>query len=123
MADPTEAGSTVSGGRLGMEPQSRMVETACVDGVWEPVNQGSLSRRMVDTITEARAPSTRCLYACKWAVFERWCESNGRDLENCPVSDILDFLQQQMDDGSMPSMLKVHIAGKKRKIKLIYNLV
>ncbi len=111
VADPTEAVSTVSGGRLSMAPQSRMVETSCVDGVREPANQGSLSRRVVDTITEVRAPSTRRLYACKWAVFERWCESNGRDPENCPVSDILDFLQQRMDEGSMPSTLKVYVAA------------
>ncbi len=39
------------------------------------------------------------------------CESNGRDPENCPVSDILDFLQQRMDDGSMPSTLKVYVAA------------
>ncbi len=82
-----------------------------MDGVREPVNQDSLSHRVVDTITEVRAPSTRRLYACKWAVFERWCESNGRDPENCPVSDILDFLQQRMEDGSMPSTLKVYVAA------------
>ncbi len=39
------------------------------------------------------------------------CESNGQDPENCPVSDILDFLQQRMDDGSMPSTLKVYVAA------------
>lgn len=87
------------------------METSCVDGAWEPVEQSSLSRRVMDTITEARAPSTRCLYACKWAVFVKWCESNGRELENCPVSDILDFLQQRMDGGSMPSTPKVYVAA------------
>ncbi len=65
-----------------------------MDGVLEPVNQGSLSRRVMDMVTEAQALSTRRLYTCKWAVFERWCESNGRDPENCPMSDVLQFLKQ-----------------------------
>ncbi len=107
----TETGSPVSGGLLGLTPQPQMVETSRVDGVREPVNRGPLFRRVMDTITEAQAPSTRRLYACKWAVFERWCESNGRDPENCPVSEILQFLQQRMDSGSMPSTLKVYVAA------------
>ncbi len=58
----TETGSP--GGLLGLTPQPQMVETSRVDGVREPVNRGPLFRRVMDTITEAQAPSTRCLYAC-----------------------------------------------------------
>ncbi len=47
----------------------------------------------------------------KWAVFMKWSESNDRDLEDFPVSDILDFLQQLLDGGKMPSTLKVYVAA------------
>ncbi|KAI2664111.1 3-methylorcinaldehyde synthase [Labeo rohita] len=65
----------------------------------------------MDTITEVLAPSTIRLYALKWAVFMKWCRLNGHDLESCPVSDILEFLQQRMDGGSMLSTLKVYVAA------------
>ncbi|KAI2663425.1 Transposon Tf2-9 polyprotein [Labeo rohita] len=81
VADPAETGPPVSGGRLNMAPEPRMVETSCVVGVQEP------------------------------AVFMKWCRLNGHDLENCPVSDILEFLQQRMDGSSMPSTLKVYVAA------------
>lgn len=65
----------------------------------------------MDTIAEVQAPSMRRLYASKRTVFVKWCESNGHDPENCPMSDILDFLQQWMDGGSMPSTFKVYVAA------------
>ncbi len=61
VADPAKTGSPASGGRLGMAPQPRMVETSRVGGVRQPVSQGSLSDRVMDTITEVQTSSTRCL--------------------------------------------------------------
>ncbi|KAL0173854.1 hypothetical protein M9458_029822, partial [Cirrhinus mrigala] len=110
-AGPAETGPPVSGGWLDMAPEPRMVETSCVVGVRELVSTRLLSHHVMDTITEARAPSTRHLYALKWVVFMKWCRLNGHDPENCTVSDILEFLQQRMDSISMPSTLKVYVAA------------
>ncbi len=77
-----------------------------MDGVREPVNQDSLSHRVVDTITEVRAllqdACTPVNGQCLRDGVNRMVETQ----ENCPVSDILDFLQQRMEDGSMPSTLR-----------------
>ncbi len=35
--------------------------------------------RGLNTIWEARAPSTRCLYALKWSIFSAWCLNRGEE--------------------------------------------
>lgn len=59
----------------------------------------------MDTLTQSQAP-IRCPYSLKWAVFAQWCEENVRDVVNCPVSDILMFLQHSLD-----VLHAVHIKG------------
>jgi hypothetical protein len=71
----------------------------------------ALHSRAMSTISEARAPSTRRLYKLKWEVFSKWCQDISIDPGNCAVSDILRFLQYRMDNGSLPSTLKVYVAA------------
>lgn len=63
------------------------------------------------TITESRAPSIRHLYTLKWGVFVKWCCDKNINLANCPVLDVLRLLQQRLDNGSLPSMLKIYEAA------------
>lgn len=63
------------------------------------------------TLRSARAPSTQLLYANRWRLFEKWCQTNGRDPVHCPVSDILSFLQELLNRGRSPSTLKVYVAA------------
>ncbi|XP_016097960.1 NACHT, LRR and PYD domains-containing protein 12-like [Sinocyclocheilus grahami] len=88
LADSPQKGPIVSSGRPDMAPQPGAVEPACVaaSGILEELN--TLPPRVIETITKCRAPST-----------------------SCPVSDVLRFLQHKLNNGSLPSMLKVYVAA------------
>ncbi len=42
---------------------------------------------VVETITQARAPSTRQTYALKWSLFANWRHLSGRHLQSCGLGD------------------------------------
>ncbi len=58
-------------------------------------------------MTEARAPSTRCLYALKWSIFSAWCQDRDLDLVTSDVSVVLSYLQEMLDKRR----LKVYTAA------------
>ncbi|XP_067302267.1 uncharacterized protein [Pseudorasbora parva] len=70
-----------------------------------------LPPRVVATIQNARAVSTRSLYGCKWQVFDEWCDGRGLTSYQCSVADILCFLQDLMDKGRSFSTVKVYLAA------------
>ncbi len=65
LADSGQEGRAIPGGRLGVAPELGTMEPSCVaaSGLSEELN--ALQSRVIDTLTEARAPSTRRLYALK----------------------------------------------------------
>ncbi len=65
---------------------------------------------MLNTISQARAQSTRCLYALKWSVFSAWCTTHGTDPVVCDILLILSFLQELLKKGLFPT-LKVYVAA------------
>lgn len=71
----------------------------------------TISQRILNTIAEARAPSSRCLYALMWKVFVSWCRMKNEDTESCAVSVILSLLQDCLYKGCMPSTLKVYVVA------------
>ncbi len=111
LADPHQEGSAISGERLGVAPEPGAVEPSCVaaSGISEELS--SLHSRVLDTLSEVRAPSARRLYALKWGVFVKWCCDVHIDPATCTVSDVLRFLQHKLDSGSLPSTLKVYVAA------------
>ncbi len=111
LADPHQEGSAISGERLGVAPEPRVVEPSCVaaSGISEELS--ALHSRVLDTLSEKRAPSTRRLYALKWGVFVKWCCDVHIDPATCTVSDVLRFLQHRLDSGSLPSTLKVYVVA------------
>ncbi len=66
VADPLETGPPLSSERYDM---ARVMGPACVAAQREPFG---LPERILNTMAEARAPSTRCRYALKWSVFSTW---------------------------------------------------
>ncbi len=72
---------------------------------------GDLPQEVVDTITSARAPSTRHAYALKWNLFVEWCSSHREDPRRCPIRFMLSFLQQGLERRLSPSTLKVYVAA------------
>ncbi len=55
-----------------------------------------LSPAVVNTITQARASSTRQAYALKWSLFANWWSSRWEDPWRCPISVVLSFLQERL---------------------------
>ena len=80
--------------------------------VW-PLNgyPGTSREKALNTITEARAPSTRRLYALKWSAFTGWCAARDLDPYSCDVPSVLSFLQELMETGRTPSTLKVYVVA------------
>ncbi len=68
-------------------------------------------RRWVETITQARAPSTRQAYALKWSLFANWCSSRREDPRRCTIGVVLSFLQERLECRLSPSTLKVYVAA------------
>ncbi|XP_067283412.1 uncharacterized protein ighd [Pseudorasbora parva] len=72
---------------------------------------GNLSDRVMNTISEARAPATRRLYTLKWSVFSNWCAVRNIDARSCETAEVLAFLKELLDAGRSPSTLKVYVAA------------
>ncbi len=72
---------------------------------------GDLPQEVVDTITSARALSTRHAYALKWNLFVEWCSSHREDPRKCPIRVMLSFLQQGLERRLSPFTLKVYVAA------------
>ncbi len=66
---------------------------------------------VVETITQARAPSKRQTYALKWSLFAKWCSSRREDPQRCTIGVVLSFLQKTLERRLSPSTLKVYVAA------------
>ncbi len=67
--------------------------------------------RVLNTISETRALSTRRLYALKWSVFSTWCLNRGENPSTSELAVVLSFLQELLDKGRSHSTLKVFVAA------------
>ncbi len=74
-----------------------------LDGTW---HLNSLPPTVGETITQARAPSTRQTYALKWSLFANWCSSHWEDPRRCTIGVVLYFLQEMLERRLSPSTLK-----------------
>ncbi len=116
LADSSEEGSTDSETGQLMAPASRPLETSGLvprrdAEVLGDLPQKKKKKKVVDTITSARAPSTRHAYALKWNLFVEWCSSHREDPRRCPIRVVLSFLQQGLERRLSPSTLKVYVAA------------
>ncbi|XP_048057412.1 zinc finger protein 271-like [Megalobrama amblycephala] len=108
MADPPETRPSLSGEQNNLAPAAGVLGSTSVDPRRE---LSDLPRNVLDTISHARAPSTRRLYAQKWSDFVSWCSTRNIDPDECDVSSILTFLQERLELGRAPSTLKVYVAA------------
>ncbi len=111
LADSSEEGSTDSEMGHLMAPTSRPLETSCLVPRWDAEVLSDLPQEVVDTITSARALSTRHAYALKWNLFVEWCSSHREDPRRCPIRVVLSFLQQGLERRLSPSTFKVYLAA------------
>ncbi len=108
LARAPETGSPLSGERNNMAPSTRAVGSLHLAAQWEPTG---LPERVLNIISEARAPSTRRLYALKWSVFSTWCLNRGENPSTSELAVVLSFLQELLDKGRSHSTLKVFVAA------------
>ncbi len=108
LAHAPETGSPLSGERNNMAPSTRAVGSPPLAARWEPIG---LPERVLNTISEARAPSTRRLYALKWSVFSTWCLNRGENPSTSELAVVLSFLQELLDKGRSHSTLRVFVAA------------
>ncbi len=93
LAHSSEEGPPLSGARHHMAPASRSVEPPCVAPGWDEADLSGLPPVVVETITQARAPSTRQTYVLKCSLFANRCSSHREDPRRCPIGVVLSFLQ------------------------------
>ncbi len=94
VANPLETGPPLSSKRHAMTSTARVMGPAWVAAQREPFN---LPERVLNTMEEARDPSTRRLYTLKWSVFSAWCQDRDLDPVTSDVSVVLSFLQEMLD--------------------------
>ncbi len=102
VADSVAERSLISGKGLGVAPQARAMEPACLAGQ-HGEQMLNVSQQVLDTFAEARTQSTRRLYSLKWNVFASWCITRDEDPASCDVSVLLSFPQDCLDAGRTPS--------------------
>ncbi len=73
-------------------------------------NLRTFPESVLNAISQARAPSTRRLYALKWSVFSAWCTNRGADRVVSDISLILSFLQDLLEKGRSPFTLEFYVA-------------
>ncbi len=111
LAHSSEEGPPFSGARHHLAPASRPVEPPCVAPGRDASDLSGLPQAVVETITQARAPSTRQAYALKWSLFANWCSSRREDPRRCTIGVVLSFLQERLERRLSPSTLKVYVAA------------
>ncbi len=111
LAHSSEEGPPFSGARHHMAPASRSMEPPCVAPGREAADLSGLPPAVVETIIQARAPSTRQTYALKWSLFATWCSSRREDPRRCTIGVVLSFLQERLERRLSPSTLKVYVAA------------
>ncbi len=70
-----------------------------------------LPERVLNTMAEARAPSTRRLYSLKWSIFSARCQDRDLDPVTSDVSVFLSLLQKMLDKQRSSSTIKVYAAA------------
>ncbi len=103
-----ETGPPLSSERHGMASTARVMGPGCVAARREPF---VLLEHVLNTMAEARAPSTRHLYALKWSIFSAWCQDHDLDPVTSDVSVVLSFLQRMLDKEHSPFTIKLYAAA------------
>ncbi|KAK3556184.1 hypothetical protein QTP70_005577 [Hemibagrus guttatus] len=110
LGDSHQGKSPLSGARGNSPPPPGDMEALGVAPEGDQFLEAGLSSEVVETLLNARAPSTRKLYALKWRLFSLWCSHREQDPVHCPIGTVLGFLQSCLSRGLSPSTLKVYVA-------------
>ncbi|KAI2661279.1 Transposon Ty3-G Gag-Pol polyprotein [Labeo rohita] len=122
LAHSSEEGPPFSGEGHNLAPTPRSLEPPPLVPGRDQEDFRDLSPSVVNTLLQARAPSTRRLYDLKWRIFVNWCSSHGKDPRSCGINSVLSFLQEGLDRHLSASTLKVHVAAISANHDQLYQL-
>ncbi len=111
LGDSDQAGPALSASGKDLAPSTRDLEAVGMAHPGPQVLTSSLSAEDQETIASARAPATRKLYSSEWKVFESWCLANAVDPVSCPISPVLEFLQDKLAAGAAATTLRVYVVA------------
>ncbi len=106
--DPLETGPPLSSERHDIASTAQVMGPAFLAARRKPF---VLPERVLNLMAEARAPSTRRLYALKWSIFSASCQDRDLDPVTSNVSVVLLFLQEMLDKQRSSSTIKVYEAA------------
>ncbi|XP_048059471.1 uncharacterized protein LOC125276089 [Megalobrama amblycephala] len=111
LAAPVAQGPPLSSARRDFSPRPEQSGTLGLARERLNLSVTGLPVRVIETIQNARAASTRSVYDRKWRVFEQWCASRHIVPFLCSVADMLCFLQELLDKDRAFSTVKVYLAA------------
>ncbi|KAL0152512.1 hypothetical protein M9458_052235 [Cirrhinus mrigala] len=97
LEDSPEEGPSFSGDGHHLAPAPRSVEPSRLASGRDAADLSGLPQAVIDTITQARAPSMRQAYALRWGLFADWCSSCHEDPQRCSIGVVLSFLQEKLE--------------------------
>ncbi|KAL0150306.1 hypothetical protein M9458_054414 [Cirrhinus mrigala] len=104
-------GPPLSGEGHNLAPAPRSLEPPPVVPGRNQEDFRDLPPSVVNTLLQARAPSTKWLYDVKWRIFVNWCSSQGKDPLRCGIESVLSFLQGGLDRHLSAATLEVHVVA------------
>ncbi|KAL3979316.1 patched 2 [Sarotherodon galilaeus] len=111
MATPRPQGPSVSGAWGDIpSPSGPGCSLGLARERWN-LKAGGMPPKVIETIQNARASSTRSIYSSKWRVFEEWCHGKQIIPFQCSVVELLCFLQDLLDKRRAFSTIKVYLAA------------
>ncbi|KAL0175495.1 hypothetical protein M9458_027825, partial [Cirrhinus mrigala] len=111
LEDSPEKGPSFSGDGHHLAAAPHSMEPSRMASGRDAADLSGFPQAVIDTITQARAPSTRQAYALRWGQFVDWCFSRQEDPQRCSVGVVLSFLQEKLEQRLSPSTLKIYVAA------------
>lgn len=81
---------------------SRSVKPSCVVPRWNVEGLGDVPQVVVDTVSSARAPSTRRAYTLEWDLFVEWFSSHRNYPWRCLIRAVLSCQEFRLANSHYP---------------------
>ncbi|KAL0176424.1 hypothetical protein M9458_028754, partial [Cirrhinus mrigala] len=107
LEDSPEEGPSFSEDGHHLAPAPQSMEPSRLASGRDTADLSGLPQAVINTITQARAPSTRQAYALRWGLFVDWCSSRHEDPQRCSIG----VLQENLERRLSPSTLKIYVAA------------
>ena len=122
VADPDGspvADTSGSGQNVSFRPEDAELGSLAADR--RTLQGAGLSEAATITALAAVRSSSRTVYDARWAGWSSWCRGRHLDPVSAPVSDILDFLQDLVDQGRAVNTIQGYITAISNRHEAVDN--